>query len=127
MIESTLAALLLANTELAQLVGDRVYPLAIPQEKPLPAVAYQKISGPRIHTMSGPTDLSNPRVQFTAWALSYGDAKRVIERLRLAIYGGLPGAIITDLPDRFEPESKRYGVAVDVRVLYRDTNNQSPS
>lgn len=118
MIETELVSILSGHSGVSGLIGTRLYPVVIPQDKTLPAVAYQKISATRVHTLAGPTNLAHPRVQLTCWALTYAEAKQVIEQVRAALYGAWPGAIIMDLPDRYESDTRRFGVAVDVRVLH---------
>jgi hypothetical protein len=44
MIEAALRAVLIAHPDVAALAGGRIYPLILPQNPTLPAIAYQRIS-----------------------------------------------------------------------------------
>ncbi len=75
---------------LVPLIGDRVYPLRIPQGATLPCLTYQRISTPRIltHDSSGSTgDLSNPRFQFDAWGNTALQVKAITDQVRAALHG----------------------------------------
>jgi len=53
----------------AALVGDRVYPLVLPQPPTLPAIRYQRISTPRAQyrTLDGLANYASPRIQIDCW------------------------------------------------------------
>jgi hypothetical protein len=75
---------------LVALIGDRVYPMHIPQEATLPCLTYQRISTPRhlTHQSSGATgDLASPRFQFDAWATTDDSAKAIVDQVRAALNG----------------------------------------
>jgi hypothetical protein len=82
---------------LSALVGDRIYPLKLPQGVILPAVTYQRISTPRVITHDqGTGGLAMPRFQFSAYDDGYSSVKAVIKQIREALngYKGLPEAQI---------------------------------
>jgi hypothetical protein len=62
------------------LVGSRVYPLAIPQESDMPAIAYNRISNPDRWTQDG-HHLYSPRYQFDCRGKVYDDALAVEDAL----------------------------------------------
>jgi len=76
-----------ANPGLAGAIGARFYPLYIPQDAALPAVAYQRISGPRRHDHAGVGITDRARVQFTAQALTYDACKDLAKLVRAAWQG----------------------------------------
>lgn len=86
-LEEGIYAHLTDDAGVAALVGTRIYPLQVPQDVTLPAVAYQRISGPRDHAHDGPTGLVRARVQFSALGSTYLEAKTVTEALRAALDG----------------------------------------
>lgn len=86
-IEAGLYAHLLTDSGVTALVGTRIYPLLVPQDADLPAIAYQRISGPRDHTHDGSSGLAFARMQLTFVASSYDDAKSLGEAVRAAIDG----------------------------------------
>ena len=68
-------------------LGTRVYPIRIPQNPTYPALAYQRISTPRIMSHSGASKLAKPRIQLTLWATSYSSLKTLSEALRALLVG----------------------------------------
>jgi hypothetical protein len=56
-IEEAIIAILLNDTGVTDLVGDRVYLTYAPQGYDMPAVVVQQISGPRDNTFDGPSGL----------------------------------------------------------------------
>lgn len=97
MIEDALRAILIApGTATADLVGDRVYPLELPQvgdnkASPLPAIVYMVVDAPREYHHKGPSYLVKARVQLDLIGEKYGDA----QKLRRAICGtkAAPGVL----------------------------------
>lgn len=86
-IEEAIYALLTADAGVGQLLSTRIYPQAIPQDAALPAVAYQRISGPRILAHDGPTGMARARIQITVQGTMYSSAKGVAEAIRQALDG----------------------------------------
>jgi hypothetical protein len=74
-IEEAVVARMLADSALAALIDQRLYPLVIPQDVALPAVAYQKIDSPKTSSHSGRSDLARSRFQFACLAATYAGAK----------------------------------------------------
>jgi hypothetical protein len=68
--------LLLGDTDVAALVGDRIYPGVLPAHPILPAVTYQLISSPRDQTQSGPAFV-RPRFRWNCFALTYDESVEV--------------------------------------------------
>ena len=127
-IEAAQYAYLVADADLAALVGTRLYPLLIPQEAALPAVAYQRISGPRILAHDGPTGAAEARIQYTITGASYSSAKAVAAAIRRAVdgYAGQMADVTVEVAhvlnelDSFEFDILGYPVRLDVRFLYRE-------
>lgn len=97
-IEAGIYAYLIANSGVFALVGTRIYPQVIPQDAEMPAMAYQRISGPRDHSHSGPSGLVVARMQLTCMAASYDGAKALGEAVRAAMdgYSGTMGTVTVD-------------------------------
>lgn len=128
LIETALFAYL---SELAGLVGARVYPLKLPQKPTLPAITYQRISGPHVHSHSGISGLARPRYQFTCWAEKYADAKATAEILRLALdgykgtMGGAGGVDVSGIlsagdGDIYDPDTTLSGVYHDFFIWHAE-------
>lgn len=71
----------------AALVGDRIYPMALPQEATLPAVRYQMISRNELHIHYPKPVLVTRRYQVDGFTASYAQAKALEGALRAALYG----------------------------------------
>jgi hypothetical protein len=117
-------------------VGDRVYPLALPQDVTLPALIYRVVSD--TPTMSHSTVQDSPtwtgairsdtRVQFEAYALTYDEAEALADELEAYAVGyrGLWGDVEVDqvyhagvrLDDR-EEDPGLWRVLIDLIVGHR--------
>ena len=97
-MEEGLYAHLAADSGVAALVSTRIYPLVVPQDVDLPAIAYQRISGPRDHVHEGASGLVVARMQVTCHAWSYSGAKALAEAVRAATDGfsGTMGEVSVD-------------------------------
>ena len=96
-MEEGIASYLETYAGLVALIGDRVYPMRIPQGATLPCLTYQRISTPRIltHDTSGETgDLISPRFQFDVWTTTQKAGKAITDQVRAAL-NGKTGAIGT--------------------------------
>lgn len=67
-IEAAVRAYILADPALADAIGDRLWPVKLPQNPTLPAITAQRISGVRFGVLRGPAGLARPRIQFDVWA-----------------------------------------------------------
>ena len=86
-IEEALVDLLTDDVATNAIVSGRIYPLAMPQGATMPAVVYQRISGPRVQAHDGPSGLAFPRFQFACIAATFAAAKTLANALRVAIDG----------------------------------------
>ena len=122
LIEQGLEAFLAAVTAVA------VYPNVIPQDAALPAVAYQRISGPRMHEHAGPAGLANPRFQLTCLAATYAAAKGLATACRLALddYRGMMGTVTVTAcqceneADGYSEVTRRHNVRLDVLIWHKE-------
>lgn len=106
MVEKAIVAILQADAAVTAIVkGDvdatppsdwRINKHDIPQGWDLPAVTYQRISTDREQGFSGPIGVLQARVDVTAWAADYGNAKILGEKIRLALNGvhGTYGGVV---------------------------------
>lgn len=92
-----LYARLIGYAALAALVGDRVYPLVLPQGKPRPAITYQLITPVPSDEMRSKGVIERSRWQVSVWGTTYLEAKSVAEQVVACLDGftGLLGAGIT--------------------------------
>jgi hypothetical protein len=111
---------LISHAGLSALVGDRIYPLVLPQNTALPAVVYQRISGQRIQNLT--RDTGGPqriRVQLTAWAEDVDTANSVAEQVRQAMEAATGWRALHALDvEQYEPDTGLYSVVADYLVHY---------
>ncbi len=128
-LEEGLYAYLSGVSALTALVGKRIYPVVLPPNVVYPAVTYQRISGPRIHTMGNDPGLAYPRIQVSCWyrdisdpQKGYGQVKAVAEQVRLALqnqksttWGSVTiQAVLFDGDnDLYDPDTQVHQVALD--------------
>lgn len=74
-IEEAVYYKMVNDADLAELVGTRVYPLYVPQDAAMPAIAYQKISSQKYQAHDGSSHLARSRFQLTVEADDYATAK----------------------------------------------------
>lgn len=119
MTEQEMRLVLLAQPALSALIGERLYPLTLPQGATMPAMTYAVISGNTPGTHSGP-GLSRRRYQFDCWGTTYSSADAVATALSDAVSSkrGVIGqaSLLDNEVDQYDPETKRYRRIVDVMV-----------
>lgn len=121
MIETEIYAYLSSNNAITALVGNRIYPLILPQNYTLPAITYTKISGQRVNAKDGQTGLANPRFQFSCWAKTYLEAKKVADVVRIAMNVFPNGTTyMQDEQDFYEPDTGLYHVPVDFIIWHNE-------
>ena len=86
-IETGIVAHLQADGTVSGLVGTRIYPLQIPQEASLPAIAYQRISGRATYTQGGDSGPEWARIQLTCHGATYSAVKALAAAVRAALSG----------------------------------------
>ncbi len=120
-VESDLVARIIGNADVAGLIGTRLYPLRIPDDAALPAIAYQEIDGIGERTLGGHFVYTARRYQLRLVADSY----EMIVKMKTAVGGvddgpGPTGAytrlFIDEGPDGFEFETQRYEKVLEAQV-----------
>jgi len=122
------AALTKSGGRVAGLVSSRVYPTMIPQEVPLPAIAYQRVSGPRDRYHNGAAGWARARIQLTIMAEKYAEAKTVVAAVRDLFpfrgeFGGLvnvAGAWVENEVDGWGPQIEAPTVRLDLFFIYSE-------
>ena len=133
MIETAIDSLLINNSSITDLIGDRVYSQVREQSDGLPAVTYQVISAIRQIDMSGPNGFVEGRIQINCFAATILAAAELSEVVRLALSGFKGGAagvrieamLLEDAGDlpAIEPENEQmsvYAKTMDFFVLYKE-------
>lgn len=128
-LEEGVVVRLMATAPLTALIGARLYPQTIPEEAPRPAAAFQRISGTYDTAHDGPTGWGRARLQFTAQADIYLEAKAVAAAIRAALHGfrgtmgtvTVHGAFATNDLDGFNEATDRETVRLDVLFYYKES------
>lgn len=74
-----------AATDICTSTRCRVYPQAIPQDSLLPCIVYERISTPRVSSLTGTAGIATPRMQIVSWADTYSGAKTLADAVRNAL------------------------------------------
>jgi hypothetical protein len=127
-LEEGLVDYLLAYTPLTVLIGERVYPLILPQDPTLPALVYQRIGSVPEYSQSGYAGLTSARMQLTCWGTTLVSAKNTAEQVRLAL-GGYKGpmgmstvgaSFIENEMDDLDEETGLFRVIMDVTLWHEE-------
>lgn len=113
--ESTLYGWLDADAGLAALVGERIYPDVIPQDQPLPAVAFARTQTEPIATIHGTVPASFVGMQIQCWAATRAIAEQVADAVVAALLAH--GEIFTARDVLFDADSGNFGTAIELRLL----------
>jgi hypothetical protein len=127
-LEEGLYAHLTSDSDVTDLVSLRIYPLQVPQDVDLPAMAYQRISGPRDQSQAGPSGLVWARIQLTFLGSTYLEAKTVAGAVRGSIDGfkGTMGDVVVNAChleneiDDWSPSFEKATVQHDYGIWYQE-------
>jgi len=116
----------------AAIVSSRIYPRVIPAGTTLPAIVYQKISGGKLHQLTGETGNAAPTYEISCWAGNYTQAVTTAAAAMAALkdYHGTSDStvfqwitVIGD-SDAFEaspdPETPRFGRRIDIECFVNE-------
>jgi len=121
MIEAAVRAILLADSTLYGYVGTRIYPMELPLDCELPALAYSQISNPH-RRITG-----NPRIQIDIFSTDYTESKTISSALVSALdgYSGTVSGhnieiiVPLDSHDDYDSETGIYHIPYDFKIIYR--------
>lgn len=130
-IEEAIVAQLKATAGVTAIIGAgdaaRVFPQVLPQgsaAQKYPGLVFQRISGPREHSLTGRSGLANPRFQFTCWSKRHAEARALADAVTLALdsfsgtLGGGGGVdtspiLVEDGPDGYDDAEQVYSCSLD--------------
>lgn len=118
--EKLVYALLSADATVTAYTGSRIYPVLLREAAAFPALTYQRISGGRVYSLSGYSDLQKCRVQIDCWATSYGTAKELSYGVQSAmVASGTFKAVLIDRPiDMYDDETEIHRVSMDFSIWH---------
>lgn len=121
MLEGKMFTVLIGANAVTTIVGDRIFPVLLPQGVAFPSITYQRVSGDREYNLSGYSTLENPRIQIDIWSTSYGISKDLGGKVKTAMDAAttFKSIMITD-QDMYEDEIKIYRVSQDYSIWNRE-------
>lgn len=132
-IEAVIYSRLSGFAGLAALVGNRIYPIVVPQDAPLPAVVYRRSDTiPREPLISRDTGTVQPIMEITAIVETGGAGTpydvlcAIADQIRLAlqrwhdIAAGVSDTYILGEIDDYEPESRTFYRTLTVQFDYEE-------
>lgn len=86
-VNEALVSLVLANSAITAVIGQRFTPALALDGKSLPAATYQRISGSHVESLTGSSGLCFARYQINTFATTYKVASELGELVRLCLEG----------------------------------------
>lgn len=108
-----------ASPELVALVDDRIWNLRRPQNEPVPALVFNRISTQNVNSSQGTAALAAGRYQLDAYAQTLAVASNVMFAARKAVLDAFTG-IALGRSDYFLNDIDIYRVSIDVSVWGND-------
>jgi hypothetical protein len=99
-------------------VSGRVHAYMLPQEPKLPALVYFQVSGVPDYDLAGESG-EQTRIQISACASTYGDAKAVAEAVRIVMREpivNVQAAFLANCSDAYEDPTQTYRVDMDYLI-----------
>lgn len=126
MITATFRSLLISDSDLAELVGTRIYPMSAPDTTQTPLIIYQRIT----ETHDADTGLTQTRIQTDCYADTYDDVSELAQTVKTAAmhrtFIGSRETIVNitfvNAVDFRDPEARLYRQALDFIVSWKDNN-----
>ena len=109
--ETELYAVLAASAGLSALVADRIYPDAIPEDKPSPAVVYGRTATDPVVTIHGVKVAETATLSITAWAMTRTESDAIADAIATALQ--LAGQPFRNRSSGYDDEVGLYGVSVE--------------
>lgn len=120
-IDEVVRAILIANAGVSAIVGTRIFPVSLPLDCVLPALAFFKASN-NYKQIAGV-----PRFQISCFAEDYLQCQTLKQAVETALdgYSGTSSGIDiiriipVSAPDLYEPEPGVYHIPYDFKIIYR--------
>lgn len=129
-IEKRLRAMLAANTDITDLVDQRIVPVVLLVETGVPSIVYRRMGSDPEYTLAGRAGWRTVRIQVACWAAAYNDARWMAELVRRQLdgysetesEGSIRFVSVADEPDEYVDlgEISAYGAIQMVTIEYDD-------
>ena len=121
--ETALLRTLREDAGLSALVGNKVFPRAIPAGNYLPGVTFQRLGGRPANTLSGASGLEEIDLQIDVWARDYDEAKAIAKAVRAAMPSSGPrfSAHLIEDQDLYEDGTNYFRVSMEFKVWFLET------
>lgn len=113
MIQEDIYKLLSEDSGVKAIVSTRIYPVEIPQGINVPAIVYETDITP-IKSLDGESGIDNGNIEITCWAKDYKTVHLLAAAVRAAFVGSKIGVITGNMQDTIDPETRNYGVIINV-------------
>lgn len=87
MIIAVLNGILAADGDVAGFVGDRIYPVELPEAPTFPAITTTLVSSPGVYDLEGDAGLQMSRVQVDVYARGYAEMETLKTAVRRLLSG----------------------------------------
>lgn len=127
---------LLADSGIAAVVADRIFPIVLPQGETRTSIVYTRISGQGDHTLTQASGIARPRYQIDSWAQTPGAASSLADMVKDRLDGArgafeygsnsprdsidVLGAFFTDEREDYDATAKLYRMSRDYFVWFRE-------
>jgi hypothetical protein len=121
-LESKIYATLTTSSTLVAQVGTSIFPDNIVQGASVPTIVYHRVSGERITSLSGYSNLENAHIQFAVYATSIDNRREVMDLLIGALTSSTRFNVVTGASpyDEWDDEVMQYARTVDISIWNRE-------
>lgn len=84
-MEQAIVNILENDIDVSAIIGDRIFPVVIPQEKSLPAITYERVDTDPNDTKSGVSTLDVPLIDIDLWGKDFAVLKDLAKKIRTAL------------------------------------------
>lgn len=116
MIQQDIFRILSEDVEIASYVGNRIYPIELPQGSSVPAIVYITNDMMPINSLDGESGLDSGLIEITCWAKTYMTAHLMAAAVRSAFQESGLGVTTDNLQDTQDEETRNYGVIMTMKA-----------
>jgi len=127
MIEDAIYSKMSGFAGLSALVGNRIYPMHLPQKPTYPCVAYRRVSSKPVNLLSNDSDIMTAVFDIASFSKSADSCYSVADQIRLCLQrwqGTESGIIIMDsmlinIDQDYEPDLEIYESSLSFEITFR--------